>query len=127
MEDGIWTHKGFKKYLHFKYENIKEIKIVTFNSAPIFSNGEKIIGIDSRIYPPQNLPKKWIVITDGKKNDNIYNYSSYLVPIREHMVIKLEYSSKNIDIILKHIKCDIKEITVTEEETKSSTQKTKTL
>ena len=126
-KDGIYTNEGFKKYLHFDYENIKKIKIVTFNCPPKFEKGEKIRGVDSILSAPKKFPRRWIVITDGRKEDNIYNYSSYLVPIRKHMVIKFKYTKKREKFISEYKNIEIEYQTVSYEEMNKFTPKNKTL
>lgn len=126
-KDGIYTHKGFKKYLHFKYEDIVKIKIVSFDCPPKFRKGATIRGVDSIMPAPQITPKKWILISDGRENDNVSNYNSYLVPIREHMVIKFEYSEKRIKSISKLFNCEVEYQTISFEEMKKHTPQSKTL
>lgn len=126
-KEGIYTHKGFKKYLHFKYKDIKKIKIITFDNPPEFCRGAKIRGVDSVLPAPKKTPKKWIVITDGREDDNSYNYNSYLVPIREHMVIKFKYSEKNANLVSKYTNIDIEYETISFEEMDKNTPKIKIL
>lgn len=125
--NGIYTHKGFKKYLHFKYEDIVKIKIVSFDVPPRFRRGATIRGVDSILPAPKIAPKKWILITDGRENDNICNYNSYLVPIREHMVIKIEYSEKRMKSISKMFNCEVESQTISFEEMNKHTPQIKTL
>ena len=106
-KDGIYSNKGFKKYLHFAFKNVKTIKIVTFDCPPKFERGSKIRGVDSILSAPKKSPKKWIVITDGRENDNLCNYNSYLVPIRSHMVIKIEHSEEKEKMLSNCLKCNI--------------------
>ena len=115
-KDGIYSNKGFKKYLHFEYKNIKGIKIVTFDCPPKFERSAKIRGIDSILSAPKKSPKKWIVITDGRENDNLCNYNSYLVPVRPHMVIKIEHSEKKEKMLIDYLKCNIEYCTISLDE-----------
>jgi hypothetical protein len=126
-KDGIYSHLGFKKYLHFAYKNVKEIKVVTFECPPKFKSGEKIRGVDSILTPPEKPPAKWIVITDGRENLNLYNYNSYLVPVRKHMVIKFEYSPEREKMLHDYVKCDIEYCKVTLDEMITHTPKSQTL
>jgi len=122
---GIYTHKGFKWYLHFEYNDIKKIEIVTFDSTPKFCKGEKIRGIDSILTAPKNPPKKWIAITDEKEIDNVCNYNSYLVPIRERMAIKIKYSDKCLNLVSKFTNCNIDKKTISFDEMIIYTPKSK--
>lgn len=115
-KDGIYTNKGFKNYLHFDYKDIKGVKIVAFDCPPKFKKGTKIIGVDSVLSAPKKNPKQWIIITDGREEDNLCNYTSYFVPIREHMVIKFEYSKKRVEMIANYVNCNIEFQTVSSEE-----------
>ena len=126
-KEGIYSNKGFKRYLHFDYANIKKIKVITFDCPPRFENGATIRGVDSILPAPKNPPKKWIVITDGREDDNICNYNSYLVPIRSHMVIKFEYSQRREKDLLDYCKCDIEYQTISLEEMTKHTPRTRTL
>lgn len=126
-QEGIYSNKGFAKYLHFEYKNIKKIKIVTFDCPPTFEKGAKIRGIDSVLSAPKKPPQKWIVITDGREDENLCNYNSYLVPIRNHMVIKFEYSPKREKMLMDYCKCNIEYKTISLEEMTKSTPKIKTL
>ncbi len=125
--DGIYSNKGFKKYMHYDYKNIKKIKIVTFDCPPKFEKGAKIRGIDSVLSAPKKTPRKWIVITDGREYDNLCNYNSYLVPIRPHMVIKLEYSEKIEKMLRNYVKCDVEHYIISLEEMTKYTTKIKKL
>lgn len=124
-KDGIYSNKGFKKYLHFEYKNIKGFKIVTFDCPPKFERGAKIRGVDSILSAPKKSPKKWIVITDGREYDNLCNYNSYLVPVRSHMVIKIEHSEKKEKMLIDYLKCNIEYCTVSLDEMTKHTPKTK--
>ena len=124
-KEGIYTHKGFKRYLHFDYKNIEQIKVITFDSPPVFKKGTKIIGIDSSLSAPKNPPQKWIVISDSRKDNNLCNYNSYLVPIRSHMVIKLEYSEKREKMLIDYVNCNIEYQTISFEEMKKGTPEIK--
>ena len=115
-KDGIYSNKGFKKYLHFENKNIKCIKIVTFECPPKYKKDAKIHGVDSILSPPKKTPKKWIVITDGRENDNLCNYNSYLVPVRPHMVIKIEHSEKKEKMLVEYLKCNVEYCTISLEE-----------
>ena len=57
-KDGIYSNKGFKKYLHFEYKNIKEIKVITFDCPPKYKRDAKIRGVDSSLSAPKKSPKK---------------------------------------------------------------------
>lgn len=126
-KDGIYSNKGFRKYIHFEFNNVKRIKIVTFDYPPKFERGAKIRGVDSILSAPKKSPRKWIVITDDRENDNLYNYNSYLVPIRPHMVIKIEHSAKKEKMLIDYLKCDVEYCTISLEEMTKFTPKTKNL
>lgn len=126
-KDGIYSNKGFKKYMHFDYKNIKGIKIITFDCPPKFERDAKIRGVDSILFAPKKTPKKWIVITDGRENDNLYNYNSYIVPIRPHMAIKIEHSEKKEKKLIDYMKCDVEHYTISLEEMTKNTPKIKKL
>ena len=125
QKDGIYSHKGFKKYMHYDCNNIKKIKIVTFDCPPKFEKGTKIRGVDSILSAPKKTPRKWIIITDGREDDNLYNYNSYLVPIRPHMVIKIEYSEKKEKMLKNYFKCDVEHYIISLEEMTKCTPKIK--
>ena len=126
-KEGIYSNKGFKRYLHFDYASIRKIKVVTFDCPPRFKKGATIRGVDSILPAPANPPQKWIVITDGREEDNICNYNSYLVPIRNHMVIKFEYSPKREKMLLEYVNCNIEYQTISFEEMNQHTPQIKTL
>jgi hypothetical protein len=126
-KEGIYTHKGFRKYIHFNYENIKKVKVVTFDCPPKFEKGAQIRGIDSILSAPKIAPKKWIVITDGREDDNLRNYNSYLVPIRNHMVIKFEHTEKREKMLAEYVNFNIEYQTISFEEMNKYTPKIKTL
>ena len=113
--------------MHFDYNNIKGIKVVTFECPPTYENGAKIRGVDSILLAPKKTPAKWIVITDGREDDNLCNYNSYLVPIRSHMVIKFEYSQKREKMLINYLNCNVEYQTVSVEEMTKYTSKNKTL
>ena len=111
----------------YEFNSIKKIKIVTFDCPPKFEKGAKIRGVDSVLSAPKKTPRKWIVITDGREDDNLYNYNSYLVPIRPKMVIKIEHSEKKEKMLKNYLKCDVEHYLISFEEMTKFTPKIKTL
>lgn len=96
---GVTINQGFMRYMHTKLENINGIKVVIFEQVPTRKKGTKLYGLRGMYKIPKKIPSKWILINDDKKNINLNNIYSYLVPIRKHMSIKLMFEDKIMEYL----------------------------
>jgi hypothetical protein len=114
-EHDITINQGLLRYRHMSYENIVSIKVVEFENLPKVKKGALLRGLRDSYKMPKVISRKWIVLHDGKIQDNLSNIYSYLVPIRKHMLIKMCYDPDILDYFKEnHSKINIDFITISE-------------
>lgn len=113
-KEGVAVGSFLGEIKHMYWKEIEQIYVNTFLNLPKVKMGQRLKGIDSNSPMPKCIPNKWIVFDDGKCQKNLKNIYSYLVPIREHMLIKIKFSDEIINHIKQFYRNSIVEITTQE-------------